>query len=297
MSPSPGHFSWLPGKSSSGRPAADWAASPWPASLAGTLSWPMSSAAPTAACTMLPSIKRVVQLFMAGAASHIDLFDYKPRAGRRHGQPSDFGEPVEAFQNGLGPWLRPVWDFRPYGQCGKMLCDVVAPLGDGRRRHRLRPQHGRQDGRPQPGHAAASDRLQSPRLSRHGLLGQLRTGQHERQPADVRGPARSSRPRLQRHQELGQRLPAGPASGHGHLPRPAQPDRRSVPGPGRGTSSRRPATEPPSTLLGRAQPHARGCSDPATTGSKHASAATSWPHACSWPPRKPSIFRRSRGTS
>jgi Protein of unknown function (DUF1501) len=73
--------------------------------------------------------KRVVQFFMAGAASHLDLFDYKPELIKRHGQPSDFGEPVEAFQNGLGPWLRPIWDFRPYGQSGKMLSDVVAPLG------------------------------------------------------------------------------------------------------------------------------------------------------------------------
>jgi hypothetical protein len=74
--------------------------------------------------------KRVVQLFMAGAASHIDLFDYKPELIKRHGQPSDFGEPVEAFQNGLGPWLRPVWDFKPYGRCGKMLGEVVADLGE-----------------------------------------------------------------------------------------------------------------------------------------------------------------------
>jgi hypothetical protein len=66
---------------------------------------------------------------MAGAASHLDLFDYKPELIKRHGQPSDFGEPVEAFQNGLGPWLRPLWDFQPYGQSGKMLSEVVAPLG------------------------------------------------------------------------------------------------------------------------------------------------------------------------
>jgi hypothetical protein len=77
-----------------------------------------------------PRAKRVVQFFMAGAASHIDLFDYKPELVRRHGQPSDFGEPVEAFQNGLGPWLRPLWDFQPYGRCGKLLSDVVAPLGE-----------------------------------------------------------------------------------------------------------------------------------------------------------------------
>ena len=65
-----------------------------------------------------PKAKRVVQLFMAGAASHIDLFDFKPELIKRHGQPSDFGEHVEAFQNGLGPWLKPVWDFKPYGQLG-----------------------------------------------------------------------------------------------------------------------------------------------------------------------------------
>jgi hypothetical protein len=76
-----------------------------------------------------PRAKRVVQLFMAGGASHLDLWDYKPELVRRHGQEANFGEPVEAFQNGLGPWLRPIWDFRPYGQSGKQLSDVVAPLG------------------------------------------------------------------------------------------------------------------------------------------------------------------------
>jgi hypothetical protein len=73
--------------------------------------------------------KRVVQLFMAGGASHLDLFDYKPELVKRHGQESHFGEPVEAFQNGLGPWLKPVWEFKPYGQSQRMLSEVVAPLG------------------------------------------------------------------------------------------------------------------------------------------------------------------------
>ena len=73
--------------------------------------------------------KRVVQLFMSGAASHIDLFDHKPELVKRHGQPSDFGEPVEAFQDGLGPWLRPPWEFRPHGGSGKRLGEVVEDLG------------------------------------------------------------------------------------------------------------------------------------------------------------------------
>jgi hypothetical protein len=76
-----------------------------------------------------PRAKRVVQLFMAGAASSIDLFDHKPELDRRHGEASDFGEAVEAFQDGLGPWMKSPWTFRPYGESGKMLSDAVADLG------------------------------------------------------------------------------------------------------------------------------------------------------------------------
>lgn len=75
-----------------------------------------------------PKAKRVIELFMAGAASHVDLFDFKPELIKRHGQESDFGEKVETFQNGLGPWLKPVWDFRQYGECGHALSEVVADL-------------------------------------------------------------------------------------------------------------------------------------------------------------------------
>lgn len=77
-----------------------------------------------------PKAKRVVQLFMAGAASHIDLWDHKPLLEKLHGQQSDFGEPVETFQDGLGPWMKSPFRFSPYGESGKMLSEVVAPLGD-----------------------------------------------------------------------------------------------------------------------------------------------------------------------
>jgi hypothetical protein len=79
--------------------------------------------------TRPPKAKRVVQLFMAGGASHLDLFDFKPELVKRHGETSDFGEHVEAFQDGLGPWMAPVWPFQPYGQSRKQLSSVVAPLG------------------------------------------------------------------------------------------------------------------------------------------------------------------------
>ncbi|MCA9200666.1 MAG: DUF1501 domain-containing protein, partial [Planctomycetales bacterium] len=73
--------------------------------------------------------KRVVQLFMAGACSHLDTFDYKPALVKHHGEESDFGEHVEAFQDGLGPWMKSPWEFQAYGESGRYLSEIVAPLG------------------------------------------------------------------------------------------------------------------------------------------------------------------------
>ena len=73
--------------------------------------------------------KRVVQLFMAGAASHVDLWDYKPSLEKHHGEASNFGEHVEAFQDGLGPWMKSPFKFAAYGQSGKFLSDAVEPMG------------------------------------------------------------------------------------------------------------------------------------------------------------------------
>jgi hypothetical protein len=77
-----------------------------------------------------PKVKRVVQLFMAGAASHVDMFDHKPLLEQRNGQPWDPGESVELFQSNPGACFASPWMFRPYGESGKRLSDIVAPLGD-----------------------------------------------------------------------------------------------------------------------------------------------------------------------
>ncbi|MCP5518832.1 MAG: DUF1501 domain-containing protein [Verrucomicrobiales bacterium] len=84
---------------------------------------------PSRAFVYPPKARRVVQLFMAGAASHIDLFDHKPALKQRDGQPWDPGETVELFQDGHGATLASPWEFRPYGQSGKWLSEIVAPLG------------------------------------------------------------------------------------------------------------------------------------------------------------------------
>ena len=47
--------------------------------------------------------KRVVQLFMSGGASHVDMFDYKPELNRRSGEKFDPGGTVELFVSNPGP--------------------------------------------------------------------------------------------------------------------------------------------------------------------------------------------------
>ena len=76
-----------------------------------------------------PRAKRVIQLFMAGAASHVDLWDHKPLLNQKDGQPWDPGEQVELFQSTPGACFASPWTFRPYGESGKALSDIVAPLG------------------------------------------------------------------------------------------------------------------------------------------------------------------------
>jgi Protein of unknown function (DUF1501) len=75
-----------------------------------------------------PRARRVVQLFMSGAASHVDTFDYKPELIARHGQPFDPGEKVELFQSDPGACMASPWRFRPRGQCGKFVSDLVPCL-------------------------------------------------------------------------------------------------------------------------------------------------------------------------
>lgn len=73
--------------------------------------------------------KRVVQLFMSGAASQVDTFDYKPEVAKRNGQKFDPGGKVELFQSDPGPIMASPWGWKRYGQCGKMISDLVPHIG------------------------------------------------------------------------------------------------------------------------------------------------------------------------
>ena len=75
-----------------------------------------------------PRARRVVQLFMSGAASQCDSFDHKPLLLRRHGETFDPGGKVELFQSSPGAVMQSPWKWRPRGACGKQISDLVPHL-------------------------------------------------------------------------------------------------------------------------------------------------------------------------
>ena len=87
--------------------------------------------------------QRVVQLFMSGAASQCDTFDYKPLLIKKHGQKFDPGGKVELFQSEPGAVMTSPWNWRQHGQCGKWISDLRAAPGRLRRRHGVLAGDGR----------------------------------------------------------------------------------------------------------------------------------------------------------
>ena len=69
--------------------------------------------------------KRVVQLFMSGAASQCDTFDYKPKLIERSGEKFDPGGKVELFQSSPGAVMKSPWNWRQHGQSGKWISSLV----------------------------------------------------------------------------------------------------------------------------------------------------------------------------
>lgn len=74
--------------------------------------------------------KRVVQLFMSGAASQCDMYDYKPLLVQRNGEKFDPGGKVELFQSDPGPVMKSPWDWRQHGESGKWMSGLVPHLAE-----------------------------------------------------------------------------------------------------------------------------------------------------------------------
>lgn len=74
--------------------------------------------------------KNVLVIFCSGACSQIDTFDYKPELIKRHGQQLPGAENLLTFQGAQGNLTKSPWEFRPRGQSGKMISDLVPQLGE-----------------------------------------------------------------------------------------------------------------------------------------------------------------------
>jgi hypothetical protein len=76
-----------------------------------------------------PRARRVLQIFCPGAASHLDLWDYKPELEKRSGQPMPGGDKDVTFQGANGNLMRSPWDFTRQGQSGKHISSMLPHLG------------------------------------------------------------------------------------------------------------------------------------------------------------------------
>ena len=74
--------------------------------------------------------KRVLVIFCSGALSHVDTWDYKPELEKRHDQPLPGADGLVTFQGAQGNLAKPLWKFRPRGESGKMISELLPQLGD-----------------------------------------------------------------------------------------------------------------------------------------------------------------------
>jgi hypothetical protein len=88
---------------------------------------PMAPRAPHFA----PRAKRVIHLFMAGAPSQLDLFDYKPELAKLEGKPlppSVIGGQRYAFIRPDAAVLGPRYKFARHGRCGAEISEIMPHL-------------------------------------------------------------------------------------------------------------------------------------------------------------------------
>ncbi len=71
--------------------------------------------------------KQVLVIYCPGAVSHVDTFVYKPALAKLHGQKPP-GLPTVTFEGPTGNIAKPFWEFKPRGETGKMVSDLLPHL-------------------------------------------------------------------------------------------------------------------------------------------------------------------------
>lgn len=73
--------------------------------------------------------KQVLVIYLPGAVSHVDTFDYKPALTKLHDKKPP-GIPAVTFEGPTGNIAKPFWDFKPRGESGKMVSDLLPNLAE-----------------------------------------------------------------------------------------------------------------------------------------------------------------------
>jgi len=76
-----------------------------------------------------PKAKNVLVIFCAGGVSQLETWDYKPELIKQDGKPLA-GGPAVTFQGPAGELAKPQYTFRPRGQTGKMVSDMIPHLAE-----------------------------------------------------------------------------------------------------------------------------------------------------------------------
>lgn len=76
-----------------------------------------------------PKAKNVLVIFCAGAVSQLETWDYKPELIKWDDKPLPNG-PSVTFQGPAGNLARPQYEFRPRGETGKMVSDMLPHLAE-----------------------------------------------------------------------------------------------------------------------------------------------------------------------
>ncbi len=76
------------------------------------------------------SAENVLVIFCSGACSQIDTFDYKPELIKRHGQAMPGGDKLLTFQGEQGMLTKSPWEFKPRGESGKMISDLLPQMAE-----------------------------------------------------------------------------------------------------------------------------------------------------------------------
>jgi Protein of unknown function (DUF1501) len=77
-----------------------------------------------------PRAKRVLMIFCSGALSHVDSWDYKPELIKRHDTPMPGSDKLVTFQGKNGNLIKSPWGFKPRGESGKYISDLLPNLAE-----------------------------------------------------------------------------------------------------------------------------------------------------------------------